>query len=253
MRRLLVPYGVFAALHLLLWIILNRKSHGRLPELLINILIYPNADAFPIAGGLWFLVSLFVSECIVLSVITAIPKRKISDLFFVGMLLFAGVCTRLLPFDLPFTLDSSCVGAGIFYFAFRIRAKWNCAMDCAVECSRWFLLLCTIAVTISILIHKTINIRVVWLGTIPVFWWINALAAIFLLWYYAKRLTKFQSLRWLCHGLSQIGRDSIVYLSLNQLTILVLRMLYPHAGAILIAVLTMIVLVICSRILNHPY
>lgn len=251
-RRLLVPYALFAVLHLLIWILLNPQSYNRIPELLTNMLLYPNADAFPIAGGLWFLVSLFVTECIVLAAVTVIPNRRVCDAFFAGMLLFGGVCTRILPLALPFTLDSSLAGAAIFYLAFRLKDKWNREMDCTAERPKWVLLLCTLGVAASIMIHETINIRVAWLGTIPVFWWINALAAVFLLWYYARGLTKLQSFWWLRQGLSQIGRDSIVYLCLNQLTILVLRMLFPHAGAILVAVLTMIVLMICSRILNHP-
>ena len=81
-RRLIIPYILFAAVHLLIWISINPNVYYRIPEMVVNILLFPNADAFPIAGALWFLISLFVSECIVLAVINTTQNKVITDIVF---------------------------------------------------------------------------------------------------------------------------------------------------------------------------
>lgn len=251
-RRLILPYILFALVHLLIWIAINPNAYHRIPKIVINILLFPNADAFPIAGALWFLVSLFISEGIVLIAVKTIQNKVAADMVFCCILFFAGFITRVVPFALPFTLDSSFVGASIIYFSFRIKERWDNALDYVNNIPKWIVSILSVCLFISIMLHETINIRVVWLGATPLFWWVNAIGAIFVLWFFAKAFVKFQNMRWLRSILAKIGSGSIVYVCLNQLVILTIHSAFPHECSVLTAVLTIVILYFCDMLLNHP-
>lgn len=182
--------------------------------------------------------------------------KKVNNLFFrdflfVAVVLLGGICTRIVPFELPFTVDSSLIGAGLFYSAYRLRDKWNSLQHYASTLSQYKLALLSVIVFVCIMLHETINLRVCWVGIIPVFWYGNALMAIFLLWLYAKRIMNYTSLNGLCCTLEYIGKNSIVYLCLNQLVIMIIEYYISDNKRWVITFLTLCVLSICSYIINH--
>ena len=102
-KTLLLPYAVFAVLHLGIWILLNPAKQSLIFEMICNIIFFPNADIYPIAGGLWFLVSLYITELIVFLAVRKNDNYFFLDIFFILLVLFASICTRVIPFELPFT------------------------------------------------------------------------------------------------------------------------------------------------------
>ena len=188
-----------------------------------NILFFPNADAFPIAGALWFLVSMFMVEsgiCVMKRIIFS-DKRILLYLSILGI--FVTVYTRVIPYSIPFTLDSSFVGAVFYYVAFIMRKEgfFEVILN-KLQQYKTFYISFLVGITALILVNETINMRVSWYGTIPLLWLFNAFSLIILLLCFTQKWSLFRVGERVRKYIGNIGKNSMVYLCCNQLIILLL-------------------------------
>lgn len=223
-KRLLVPYIFFALIHFAIYWAMNLDQDLSLFRIMaVNILFFQNADAFPIAGALWFLVSIFMVEtgiCVMKRIISS-DKRILLCLSILGI--FATVYTRVIPYSMPFTLDSSFVGAVFYYVAFFMRKEgfFQVILN-KLQQYKTFYIIFSVGITALILINETINMRVSWYGTIPLLWWFNAFSYIIVLLSFTQKWSSFRMGESVRKYIGNIGKNSMVYLCCNQLIILLL-------------------------------
>lgn len=251
-----MPYIFFSLIHLAIYWVMNLSQNLSLfRTMVINILFFQNADYFPIAGGLWFLVSIFMVEsgiCI-MKRITFSDKRILLYLSILGI--FATIYKRVIPYSMPFTLDSSFVGAVFYYGAFLLHKEGSFEVILnKLKQYKTFYIIFSACVIALILINETINIRVGWYGTIPLLWWFNAFAFIMLLLCFAKNGThSFRNVR-KCIG--NIGKNSMVYLCCNQLIILVLMKMpfsYIPGYKAFVLILVLVILRMLDMLFHTKY
>lgn len=212
-RTLLLPYFAFGLFHLIIHFIniRNIDFHG------FYLLFWENTAGVPISGALWFLTAMFFSEVLFWCVqrLNGYPSLIVTALISaVGM-----VCATYLPFRLPYALDVGMVGIGFYQVGKRLRDKWSGLLEMKLFLS----LAGFIGFSVLGLVNGYINLRQGLYSAWPLFW-INAVGMTISLW----NLTRLQygwlekkELGKLLTWIKGIGRDSIIYLCLNQLMILI--------------------------------
>ena len=124
---------------------------------------------------------------------------------------------------MPFTLDSSFVGAVFYYVAFFMRKEgfFQVILN-KLQQYKTFYIIFSVGITTLILINETINMRVSWYGTIPLLWWFNAFSFIIVLLSFTQKWSSFRMGESVRKYIGNIGKNSMVYLCCNQLIILLL-------------------------------
>ena len=179
----------------------------------------------PIPGAMWFLTSIFFIEVIYIVLDKALGLNwklhvTIAVIVIIGML-----APTVLPFRLPWALDASFVGIGFFHVA---RACRGTNAEKFLNLKLWQALIVGLVISASIMICPKINMRTGNYGWYVPFW-INALGAIIAGWNLARYAEVFLVLGKLGRTIETwfkgIGKNSIVYLCLNQTVILATTML----------------------------
>lgn len=206
-KTLLVPYYMFAIFHLLITFASGRNGEKKL----INVLLYPTRDEMPIAGALWFLMSLFVCE--VLFYMETKYLKKYS--FFVNVVWFIilTVIPNLIGIELPFTLET--VGAGVLYMSVGIILKhYDKSLNLNI-----IITVVLIAIHIALCnVNGYVNYRKAVFGNYIIYI-VLSLVAIIGYWNLARIIERKCKESKMVSCISYIGRNSIVYLVLNQLII----------------------------------
>lgn len=225
-KNLLLPYIIFEFVQ---WLILMPFiQEYRNIQTLIYILtentykIPVESGTFgisPIPGAMWFLTAIFFIEVIYIAFDRSHKKGwklhvAVAVLVVVGML-----APTVLPFRLPWALDASFVGTGFFHIARMIHGT---KVEKLLNLKLWQSLLVGVLISILIMICPKINMRTGNYGWYLPFW-INALGAIVGGWNLSRYVDSF--LQRIADVVGQwlrcIGKNSIVYLCLNQIVILV--------------------------------
>lgn len=206
-KTLLVPYCFWGIVH---YIINLRWDNSLIP--LIRLLTI-NTDGLPIAGALWFLTALFFTDVFYF----LLDKWNIKWLI-IPLVLVGSVADQTLPYPLPWALSASFVGVGLFWFG-NISRTYAEKLEPLMNMS-WISCLLTGLVT-GFIIFKNgyVNMRAGVYSFIPLFW-INVLISIAVGISISKNIKKITKGNLLEKILAAIGRNSIVYVCLNQLIIL---------------------------------
>lgn len=236
-RSLLLPYVFFEIVQ---WaILLFFVSEYRLPQTSQYIFIENThkisieSGTFgisPIPGAMWFLTAIFFTETIYIVIDRYLGcdwKLHIAVVILVVVGMFA---PAVLPFRLPWALDAAFVGVGFFHIA---RITKISKMNRYLNLKLWQALVIEIVISVSIMICPKINMRTGDYGWYFPFW-INALGAIVAGWnisrYVEKRLASEKFLSTVSNWLKGIGKNSIVYLCLNQMVILAVTKVMNMVG-----------------------
>ena len=203
-KTLLIPYIVFALAHWLIFIIIDGFSI----EPLLHVFTI-NTDGLPIAGALWFLTALFFTDIIYFLLDRWNAKRLIFLFVLVG-----SFANQILPCTLPWALSTSFVGLGLYWLG-ELSRKHEDKLKILLNMNVWQILAIGILTTGLIFINGYVNMREGRYAIIPLFW-INALLAIYLGISISKIICKRIKVGWI----SSIGRNSIVYVCMNQITIM---------------------------------
>ena len=215
-KTLLLPYLTIGILHIIIYFI----AIGQIDTHAFYLFLWENTadNGIPIAGALWFLTAMFFSEMF----FWCIQQLRISDLrknVAAGAVAILGMtCATFLPLRLPLALDVSMVGVGFYQTGKVIKEKYRNILETNAILS----ILGITFFSILSFVNSYVNLRKGNYGTWPLFW-INAIGMTVAFWNFfchaygwAKNKHFLEKpMAWL----KVMGRDSIIFLCLNQLAI----------------------------------
>lgn len=221
MKSLLLPYVVFGSAYYLIWAAAKWKLGEAVSLKPLAALLFVNTDRLPIAGALWFLTALFFSNIIYYWLRTHIKKTAPCTIMIVAVALFGCLSTVIMPFRLPYALDAAFVGVGLMHIGMLTKAGMDHKGIQRILHLKWIegLLLAAVT-TILIFVNGYINMRTGTYAFIPLFW-INVILSMILGINAAKQILKIR----VGGGISRlafIGRNSIVYLCMNEFVIIII-------------------------------
>ena len=237
-KSLLVPYISFGIFHYLVSVAFAGPSIKPVLHLLTV-----NTEGLPIAGALWFLTALFLTDTIYF----LLDKWNAMWLI-IPAVLIGSFADQILPYPLPWALSAACVGLGLYWLG-QISKKYENKLE-KIYNMNWFQILIVGAITTGLIfVNEYVNMREGKYGFLPLFW-INAWLSICLGISISKLICKTDKIEWLTY----IGRNSIVYVCLNQIVIQVLCKVFSYVtmpkmlSNLLVLILSLTVLRILSML-----
>ncbi len=263
-KSLLLPYILFAFFHLFLACFLIGPGEVDLLSEIKDIFLSPNIGRVPIAGALWFLPVLFFAEMLFYLLSRLTGKRRILLLCLSILLGIGGmVLSDTAGFHLPLGLDTALACIGFLGAGYTLRTNRETKTGRALfGIPLWLDLLLLVAGSILVFLNGYVNFRIGRYRIIPLTF-VNAVLMTVLLWNLAGHLVKTGIF---AEGLGRIGRNSLIYLCLNELCILAFSDLFgkifsgfthyhPTAGAFVtsffILLFTCLILTLLSYLWTH--
>ena len=244
-KTLLIPYFAFGVFHLIIHFI----RIGSIDSHAFYLFLWENTaeSGVPIAGALWFLTAMFFSEIL----FWCVQRINLSEMWkniIAALIAISGMaCATYLPYRLPWAFDVGMVGVGLYEIGKLLKEKWNKLLDLnSLISSLAFVLFSALG-----FVNGYVNLRQGLYSIWPLFW-INAVGMTISLWNLSRLVygwvTEKKLLEKPLAWIRGIGRDSIIYLCLNQLMILIAKRLVfylPSGGGVLIVVTKTVILAIC--------
>lgn len=230
-KVLLVPYFFFGVFYYVIYIIGKGFTIGPLLHLLTI-----NTNGLVISGALWFLTALFFTD-----IIYFLLDRHNLKWLILPLVLIGSFADQMLPYPLPWALSASFVGLGLYWCGHKVRENEG-RLTFLLNMPWWGILLFAGATIALIFLNGYINMREGKYAILPLFW-VNAILSCFVGISISKVVKQWVSfcVKWA----QSIGRNSIVYVCLNQLVIAVAKKIVPFEGMngrIIILALTMVCL-----------
>ncbi len=253
LRNLMLPYTIFWFLCQLLHVIYTKDF-----SLSYSILSYfsSNHNRIDGAGAYWFLLCLFVAKQLFYCV-SKIPKSRLHLGVIIVLTLTGNVLRQFVK--LPLCLDSAMSCQLLMYLGYLYRQyKAKKAEQRVWNIPLWALLLCLVLNGYLIMLNHAGRLRTNYYGIIHLYW-VNSVTAIFLYLQISRKIANSErkNARAIAGAFSYIGKNSIVFLVLNELMIFFVETVLCVAGLsystlfweqILVCVLSMIFLVIANEI-----
>ena len=245
-RTLIVPYIIFGLMHCIISYLRNAQFDPHS----LYILFFENTaeGGVPIAGALWFLSAIFISETLFCCLQQIIIPRLLKSVIAAIVTLLGMACATFLPFRLPWAFDVGMVGVGLFQLGYLIQEKWHKILDLRLVYSLMGVAFFSMLGIISPYINLREGNYGIWLMFL-----INAFGMTICLWnlsrHIYKRAGQNHTLKKTMSWINSIGRDSIIYLCLNQLSILIAGDLVNHmisANGFAIELMKKIIILIIS-------
>lgn len=241
-KSLLIPYISFGVFYYVSFVILN----GFDAKPLIHLLTV-NTDGMPTsAGALWFLTALFWAD-----IIYFLFDRWNIKWLIIPLVLVGSISEQVFPYPLPWALSASFVGMGLYWFG-EISKKYEDKLIKLLNMNCWQILVVGVVITGTIFLNGYINMRGGRYAFIPLFW-INALLSIYLGISISKLICKTNQIKWLI----DIGKNSIVYVCLNQVVIRVFIKVFDYfqiskiVSHLCVLVFTMLILLFLSLLFTR--
>lgn len=165
--------------------------------------------------------ALFISE-ILFFFIERMNCEKWLKVICVIVIAFFGVAAGFLQIILPYAIAQGMVGLGFMYLGYLAR-MYN-VIDRICELRWTKLAICSVISIVLIYVNGYIDMRTQQYSFIPLFW-INACLAITIGLYFSRKLEGKIKHILLYKYLIDIGRNSIVYVVLNQIVIVSIKFL----------------------------
>ena len=236
-KSILVPYLALGAAELLC--LLPFVEEYRNPRILYCWLLENTASVparcgslhvSPVPGALWFLTALFFCEIFYRTADRFLGLTWKLHLGIALAALFGMSAGMLLPFRLWWALDTALTGMSFYHLARCL--KHGCFRK-ITDLKLWEALTAGIFFSASILFSPPCNMRTASYGLAPLFW-INAAGLTMAGWNLARCLEPYLAAgaltRRLSGWLERVGKNSIVYLCLNQIVILAVNNLTDLSG-----------------------
>ena len=218
---LLVPYLVFGLGQFLLYIPRQLIAGNPVSLQPLLHLLFINTTGLPNCGSLWFLTALFFTDLLFFLLDRYCPQPLLRGAFIAALALFGNVC----GLTLPYALRPALVGLGLYYIGFLLRSYGSRLLNL-----NWSSTLLLGVFTVWLIFRNgDVNMRKSIYAYIPLFW-VNAVMSSVVMLNLSRLLegllrdTRFS--RWLLG----MGRDSIVYVCLNQIVILGAAALLERTG-----------------------
>ena len=253
-KTLLLPYFVFGLIHYFIWIAI----YGFSLEPLTRLFFFNTEDGMPIAGALWFLTALFITDAVFFVLDRYIKNRIVFITTIITISLFGTVARLLLPFILPFGMSAGFVGLGLFEIGILLKRaskskvyKWFDEIGLLPKAL--FIFALGALTCILIIMNGAVNMRDGKYAIIPLFW-INATLATVMGFLLSKEWVKHIMIKLVNGYICGIGRESIVYLCLNQLVIFFVKAGFESISLpfivqqIIVLVITLVILYFLCRV-----
>ena len=221
-KRLLIPYFLFGFAQYIIYLGIHAFNTPDAKELLVNLLLFPT-KGLAIAEALWFLFSLFLIE-IVFELLLRIKNEGLRFVV-VAVVVVAGFFVNEMQYDLVFALETAMVGI-LFYYAGYLIRRYK-LFDCIQKGKTKFVfggVAMILFMPITWLCYKN--------GQIAMYYgvyqneFIFILAALFMTvfwWCVAKQVVKINKLSWFNGYFVFLGKNSMLFLLLNQFFIFFYR------------------------------
>jgi len=231
-KTLILPYFVWGLIQYPFWIIFARNYGKNVLEPVKNLFWINTNLLMPIAGALWFLTCLFFAELIFIVIRRTIKNNKILFVSVAAIAALGNAFTSIFSFRLPWAIDASFVAVGLLYVGNYFSTHRNDKyVSYLLNLPKKICFVIFVINGIMCFINGYINMRIGMYGFILLFW-VNAIMSILVYWNFSKYLSESRwklTVKW-NDWLKQIGRNSIVYLCLNQLVILAFDLLLKSYG-----------------------
>lgn len=250
-KSLLIPYVIWGVFN----VFLASMIDGVFYKNAIVHLLWINTDGLMDIGAIWFLTALFFSN-VIYSIINYLSKEvwKLNIVIFLTS--FTGIfLAKYSPVRLPWALDVALVGVGFMHIGRLVYERKSKYFVQRVMRLKWYeFLFISVVTTIMIFINGYINLRTGEYSCICLFW-INALLSILILFNFSKRLCEFSISNVIINHIkeivSYIGRYSITFLCLNQITIKIVVHFFDFLPILLSKIFILITTIIILCIVNY--
>lgn len=257
-KSLLLPYAVFGAGHYLFYVVKNILTHESVDIAPLVHLLSVNTNGLPICGALWFLTSLFFTDILFFLLDRYIVNGKLKATVVIVVALIGNYASTVFPFTLPLALGPSFVGLGLYYIGYQFKIhQENKAVSVLMDLSWTFTIILGVITTILIFLNGHVNMRTEEYSIVALFW-VNSILSIIVGINISKLIYGYIQNRFLGSWLTGIGKNSIIYVCLNQIVIALLRkvilMLVPvkYLSTILLLIASLLALYVISRIFENP-
>lgn len=252
-KTLLIPYYCFGFFHYCLYCAVHGFNKGPLFHLL-----WDNSDGLPIAGALWFLTAYFISELIFFLIMKYIHSNAIKTVVIIVISLLGCIWVQFTHIVLPLKADAGLVGVGLLYAGYLGKKCRNSKiLYKLIKLKPLGILLLGSFTTLLIFTNGYVNMRVGSYSFVPLFW-INALLASIVGLDISRWLTKHLKKRCV-QFISYCGKNSIVFLCLNQLCIVVVKKIHCinlmpvfTSRCLILAIVIILLYVVTYLFVNTP-
>lgn len=254
-KALLLPYFFFGIAH---WLVSDGSNifvDHVIPTSSLIHLFTDNTEGLAICGALWFLTALFFADIIFFLIDRYVLNKALKTIIIILITLIGHFETTIFLHHLPWALGQSFVGLGWFYIGFLFGKYRNQNVLKFIMNMSWVpVIILGAATVILIFMNGYIDMRTRQYAFIPLFW-INSTLSIIVGVNIAKLIFISIKNTFVCDYLTGIGRDSIVYVCLNQFVILYCGKIIKMLGMpkvlqkIVILIVTLFVLRIIDKII----
>ena len=265
-RQLLIPYICFGIFHYIIWVLFVRTTQS-FSTPLISLVSY-NTKNMPIAGALWFFTALFFTEVFYSFFTYRIHNEKLLTAVIFTVSAATMVITTYTDLRLPLTIDIALAAIGFYHIGRILRSvadKNNIVTEIKNKSFRYLcfgVLLFAVTLVIAF-INGYVNMKSGWYAIIPLSV-VNAIIGSVAIFVFAVFID--EKIHFLKGILIFIGKNSIVYLCLNQVVILLItNLIGPTMGnmgyftiptftaSCINLVLSTVVLSVCVLIFNKTF
>lgn len=226
-KTLLLPYIIFGVFHFGIWYFIYYPDVNFQP--LIDLFWVNTEDTLAIANALWFLTAIFSIEIIYHLLRNRIKDDRVLSVVVVVIVLIGNMSKYLISFRLPWALDAAFVGIGFYHIAHMIHKYDNRIIRRLLNLNVVWSIVVGLLTCVLIYINGYVNMRTQTYDIIPLFW-INALLAIFVGISLSKIIDGFLGNTRFVKYLKKVGKNSITYLCLNQMFILIFNTIFEYFG-----------------------
>lgn len=219
-KTLLVPYIVFGIISYIVWLVINLENYSFAP---LKHLLFVNTDGLPITGALWFLTALFIVQILYAILDIIICNQAIFTIFVIGISLFGSLLYHFIPYRLPYAFDTACASMGLVHLGrilYPLLSREKSGKKRLLDVP-WILVLLFSIISVNLIrINGMVNLRVALYSNLALYW-INAILSSYILLVISFKISLMKSpfVKKISDTLIGIGKDSIVYVCLNQLVI----------------------------------
>lgn len=176
-------------------------------------MLFPNYG-IPICGAIWFLMALFFAN-IIYYWVSRIRNVRIVWIVVIAISLTSQIIFARFNIRLPFALNAAMLGIGLMHAGRAVRKHEQLIIEL-----RWYqIIVFGVLIGLAIMQSDYVNMRK---GTYPsvfVLFWINAISASVIGMSIAEKMKELLKDSFVNRYFQSVGRNSIVYVCLNQIVI----------------------------------
>lgn len=224
LRTLILPYFAFGSLQLGTWLIIHRSENIQEKLAKLTSLLLTNTDGALVGGALWFLTSLFFAELLYYGLTKFFRDTKAITIVCLLIGFFGTIYNDIVSIRLFWGVDSALVGVLFIHVGVLFKEKLHKLL---ILKFRYSIALLFIGAILAML-NDPINMRTLKYSN-PIMFWISALLLIVSLLNVCREIEDVKLVRFkhIISEIEYIGKNSIVYVCLNQFWISAISLIIP--------------------------